>query len=426
VKSWLKHARPLALATAVVVAFGACDEQLAGGLACPALCPNPPVTLRDTTIFAVDLDTSIAGYPSFGGELRFFIASFGDTLETAAVVRYDSLPKTFTRPNVAGDSLIIVVDTGAHIQLTVVRGDTLAAPTTIEIYDTDLQGAEDADPTIVAGAFTPDRLLGSRTIPADSLRNTVRVPIDPLRLLNKIQSDTPANIMRIGIKVAQAGNPKVSVESSNGGGAPLLVFRPSTDSTVPLISIQPFSRTPAEVFLASDLADHQLVLKSPPSPPLTVFRVGGLPSRRAYLHFTIPPAILDSSNVVRATLILTQRPNAFAPEANDTVSVGQFGVIAGPTVTDLTRALLFLSRLDIRDSVRVVSSDSAVRTFEMIDWVRAWRGTKPEKTPRAMAIATTTEGENARQVDFFSIEAPLAVRPRLRLTYLPRTAGPLP
>jgi len=65
VKSWLNRVRPLAVAMALGVAFGACDEQLNGGIACPSLCPTPPSTLRDTTFFPVDLDTSIAVFPAF-------------------------------------------------------------------------------------------------------------------------------------------------------------------------------------------------------------------------------------------------------------------------------------------------------------------------------------------------------------------------
>lgn len=425
-KTWSQGVRSLACAAALAVAVGACDEQLNGGIACPALCPNPQSALRDTTFFAVDLDTSIAGYPPLGGEFLFFIASFGDTLETAGAVRFDSLPRVWRRLNAAEDSSITHVDTGAHIRLTVLTGDTLALATTIEIYDIDLGGAEDDDPLAVAAAFTSDRLLGSRTVPADSLRDSVRVPIDPAFILAKVRDTVPVNRLRLGVRVRQEGNPRLRVVTTNGEGAPQIVFRPSPDTTVPLLRIDPFSRVPSDPFLANDFADYLVVLRSPPPPPSDAFRVGGLPARRAYLHFDIPLSILDSSNVVRATLFLRQRPNDFSPDPADTVGLGHFGVTAGSTITDLTRALFFLQRLSNRDTLRVVASDTGVRSFEMIDWVRAWRGTNPLRTPRAMALATTKEGENAGQVDFFSIEASPADRPRLRLTYIPRSAGPLP
>ncbi|MEX2153488.1 MAG: hypothetical protein WD825_09125 [Gemmatimonadaceae bacterium] len=412
---------------AAAVAIGACDEQLTGGIACPALCPGPALTMRDTTLFAVVLDTSIAGFPALGGEGRFYIASLGDTLETAAAIRYDSLPKFFRGFNSPDDSTINVIDTGSYVELEILARDTLALPTTIELYDIEIDSVGDEDPTTVAAAFTPDRLLSSRTVPADSLRGTVRIPIDPNFLLSKILVVGVLNRVRLGVKVAQTGNPRMTMLTDNSVGGATIVFRPSLDTLVPIIRVFPLSRRPAEAVIARELADYQVVIKGPPEPPPFVLRVGGLPSRRTYLRFDIPPAILDSSNVVRATLILTQRPNPAAPEPTDTVSMGHFGVVAGAAVTDLSRALGFLQRLANRDTINMVAADSGDRTFEMIDWVRLWRGTKPEKTPRAIAFATTLEGEIPRLADFFSTEeVDASVRPRLRLTYLPRVGGPLP
>lgn len=427
-KSWLKHAQPLALATAFAVAFGACDEQLDSGIACPALCPQQQTTVRDTTFFAVDLDTAIAGYPSLGQELRFFITSMGETLQTRAVVRYDSLPSTFRHTNSVTDSAIIAVDTGAHISLTIVTGDTLAAPTTVEVYDVDMNGAEEADPSAVAAVFTPDRLLGSRTIPGDSLRGSLplRMPIDPAKLLAKIQATAPANRLRIGIRVATAGTTRLTALTSNTNAPPLLVFRPDTSATVPITTMVPLSKTPAEAFLASDLADYLVIAKPPPDPPANVFRVGGLPGRRAYLRFSIPSQILDSGSVVRATLMLTQRPNGLSPDSKDTVAIQPYLVAASAKVPDISRALLLLTGFCSMDSVRLVPADTGARTFEVIAAVRCWRGTKPGESPRALALTSTSEGGVPRLIDFFSLEAPIEVRPRLRITYLPKKEAGLP
>jgi hypothetical protein len=428
VKSWLKHA-PLVLATAAAALLASCDEQLEGGTACPVLCPTPPTSVRDTTFFAVELDTSISGFPAIGSEPQFFIATLGDTLQTAGIVRFDSLPLTFKHSNSAVDSNIVYVDTGAFVRLSIVRPDTVGAPTTIEVYDVDLDSAEDADPTAVRSAFTPDRLLGSRTVPADSLKDTVRVPIDPDKLLAKIQS--PSDRLRIGLRVRSTTSARLTIVSSNGASTygrspPLLIFRPSADTTVLLDTVAPRSTTPAAPFVASDLADYLVVTKAPPDPPSDVIRVGGLPGRRAYFRFNIPSRIIDSSNVVRATLLITQRPNGLSPGPRDSVALEQFTVTAGPAVTDLSRALLFLTAPGKTDSTRLVAADSGTRSFEMINLVRAWRSTTADRTPRALALRTTTESLTGGQIDFFSIEAPITVRPKLRLTYLPQQASGLP
>ena len=427
-KSRFSSVRPLLYLVAAAIAFGACDEQLNGGAACPSLCPSQQVGLKDTTFFAVDFDTAIAGFPALGAELRFFLAAFADTLQTAAVFRFDSLPTRFFRINSPEDSAIIAVDS-AFIRLSIVTGDTLSAkPTTVDVYDVEMDGAEEANPNAVVSQLVASRLIGTRTIPADSLRDTLLIPIDNAKLLQKIQTaDSTRRRLRVGIRVRE-GSPtrKLTVFSQDAAGIPRLIFRPSVDTAVPKFTMEAFSKTPEDNFeIKLDMADYLALVKTPPPPPAGVFRIGGLPGSRSYLRFDIPSRILDSSAVVRATLELTQRPARLSPEARDTVSVAFYGVVAGPVITDLSRALLFI--LPGRaDSTLVTPSDSAVRQFEVIDWVRIWRGTPAGKAPRALSVALPGEGRRGSVVDFFSIEAPVSVRPRLRLTYLPKTEATVP
>ena len=426
-KSLLTYARPLGIAAALAVAFGACDEQLNGGGACPALCPQEPIELLDTTFFAIDLDTAIAGFPGLGEESRIFVAAMGDTLQTAMIVRWDSLPTSFRRVNSPEDSVIIAVDS-AFIHLNITTGDTLGAPATIDVYDVDMGGAEESDPTMVKDSLTPARLIATRTVPAESLKATVSVAIDSAFLRNKIQQeDSVARRLRLAFRLREnSGARKLTFIPQDGGGLPQLIFRPTTDTSAPKHSIAPMSRTPeANVSVRNDIADYMVVIKGPADPPAGVFRVGGLPGRRAYLRFNIPSRILDSSAVMRATLLLTQRPNGFSSESRDTIVVGQFGIISSGVVTDLTRALQFVSA-ERADTTRAAPADSAVREFEVIHWVRLWRNTNPDKSPRAIALSVQTEGVTGSLLDFFSMEGPLAVRPRLRITYLPRPEATIP
>jgi hypothetical protein len=156
-----------------------------------------------------------------------------------------------------------------------------------------------------------------------------------------------------------------------------------------------------------------------------VIRVGGMPARRAYLHFAIPSNIIDSSNIVRATLLLTQRPNGYSPTATDSLTIQPYALSAGPAVTDLAKALLFLIAPST-DTVRLTAVDSGVHPIEMIRIMKLWSVTSTTKTPRALVLRSLVEGQSGKQLDFFSIEASVAVRPRLRITYLPRQSGGLP
>ena len=426
-KSWLNYARPVAIAAALAVAFGACDEQLNGGGACPVLCPSEPVSLQDTTFFAIDLDTTIAGFPGIGEETRIFVAAMGDTLQSAMVVRWDSLPDTFRRVNSPTDSLIVAVDS-AQINLAITTGDTLGQPAVIDVYDVNLGGAEESDPTIIRDSLVPSRLVATRTVPPESLKASITIPIDSAFLRNKIQEpDSVLRRLRLAFKLREgSGARKLTFIPQEGTGTPSLTFRPTTDTTAPKMTLVARSLTPASNSnLRSHMADYLVVVKAPPDPPAGVFRVGSLPARRAYLRVNIPSRILDSTAVMRATLMLTQRPAGFSPESRDTIIVGHFGVVSSGVITDISRALQFVSPVN-GDTTRAVPADSAVREFEVVHWIRMWRGTSPTKTPRAVAISAETEGKSGSLIDFFSIEAPAGVRPRLRLTYLPRPEATIP
>ena len=426
-KSLLKRARPLLVAAAAAGAIVACDESLDSGLACPTLCPEQPAQVRDTTIFAVALDTTIGGFPPLGTEGELVLTYRPDTLITGLVLRYDSLLTRYQRANVPEDSAVESVDS-AMIKLRVSRIDTLGPPMTVEVYDIDVDApGEDTSATLLAPLFTPSRLLGSRTFTALEARDSLIIPISDSAVLNKIQQvDDTLRRLRVGIRMTATSSTEIQVFSSNIGVAPpLLYFRASPDTqNVGALVVAPFSKTPDNVAVAADLADFQIITLGPAPAPANVLRVGGIPAQRVYMRFEIPEGIIDSSSIIRASLLLTQRPIPDAPRAQDTMHVQALRVHSSAVVTDLARALLFI-RIG-PDSTSIVPADSAVKAFELINLIKAWRLTDTSITPRAIALRSASEGVDGRFVDFFSIEAPVDVRPRLVLTYVPRPAPGLP
>lgn len=430
-KALSKRAQPLALAAALAATLGGCQERLETGSACPILCPGQQPTIRDTTFFPVTFDSSATAFPVQGNEPELFIASMGDTIETVAVVRFDSLPTIFRYTPTAEDSSIYAVDS-ASIFLVPSGVDTLGPPVTLDVYAVDLGGPDDTDPDLAATAFTPDRLIGSRTIPADSARDSVRVMIDNAAVLTVIQAqqqDTAARGLRIGIKVntGSGGQNHVSIGSSeNPLSSPRLQFRPHFDPAIGIIEVAPRSRVPENIFIRIPMADYLVIVRAPAAAPSNVLRVGGIPGSRVYFEFDIPQFLIDSTDIVRATLQLTQRPNPDAPQAMDTTTVRELRVVASREVTELHRRLLFAERFRERDTLALVAADSGLRQFEMIDLVQSWAGTTAERTPRSLALASPTEGLMPKFIDFFSNEAPETVRPRLRIFYLPRVEGGLP
>jgi hypothetical protein len=438
-----------AAATAVAIVHG-CSEQLEGGRACPILCPGQDVELRDTIVAAVALDTTLSPYPGLGDEPFLLLTSRGDTLETRVIVRYDTLPTTFRPSGSPTDTPIDFVDS-AHLEI------RLQFPTprseeqtvTVEAYDVDTTAVEgDAADTAAATMlplFRPDRFLGSLTFrPVDLAKDPAtaaprdsiaRIPIENGYLLGKILAKER---LRVGLLVRAAESAELVFRGVSQPRPPVLSFRVSADQAVPRKTAPPYSATPAQRFVAAPLSDFVIVARKRASDvPPQVLVVGGVPGRRSYLRFDLPSSIVDSTSVVRATLLLTQYPNRLAAHGADSISLYPQPVAASEQVTDLSHAAglltpIFLPALELifrLDSLRVPPNDSGQVAIELIGAVQVWRATQPERASRALVlrIPPVNEGVGQDELFFFSTETPeAALRPRLRIVYVPRVGIGLP
>ncbi len=418
------------LVTALVAVFtiAACSEKLDGGKSCPLLCPEQSITLVDTLVDAAVQDTTILGLPPIGDEQYLLASSHGDTLDTRAMIRYDTLPTTFTAAN-SVDSTITHIDT-AQIVAPIVRPDSLHRPTgpvTLEVYDVDTP-LTDTVSAILAPLFRPDRLIGSKTFAPESLLDTLRIPISPDTVLDRITKGTR---LRIGLRLVTpaAHGYDIRFGTTNINLAASLVIKASKDTAAQLVTVAPVSVTPADqAFLSGPLADFTLVVKGGTTATPTLLSVGGVPSRRTYFKFDVPSHIIDSSTVVRASLLLTQKPNRRV-DATDSIYVYPLAILTQPSVSDIQSALQFLGTNGQfgLDSVLLAPGDSGIRSFEIVGLVRTWRLQPTTVSPRTLALRSGEEGAAPGQIDFFSTRsAPAAVRPRLRITYVPATSFGLP
>src|SRR5262249_35071234 len=158
------------------VVIAACSEKTEAGQGCPLLCPQTAITLADTTIdVAIVSDTTVTGLPPIGAETFTMLASHGDTLDARTIVRYDTLPQSYTKSGI--DSTIVKIDTAQLVAPIVF--DSLhrpTAPVTIEVYNVDTT-ATDTVVSILAPLFRPSRFLGSKTFAPDSIKDTLFIPI---------------------------------------------------------------------------------------------------------------------------------------------------------------------------------------------------------------------------------------------------------
>ena len=409
----------------LVSAIGACSENLDTGKGCPLLCAGQSITVRDTVITpALAFDSTFVGFPQRGADSGILLAWRGDTIETRGVVRFDSMLTAFAPPN---DTIRLVsrVDSSMLKLVFAAAGRRLPSKVTFDIYDVD--EPSDTNSAAVLANFVASRRIGGKTIDSAAFTDTTYIPLSDSAVLDKIVN---AKHLRVGIKVSGTGSVWLRAGSVETGNAATVSYRPSPDTLVKALVVNPISSVPLDpAELKRDLQDYTLVSKyNIPATPGT-FAVGGTPGRRAYLRFNIPRAISDSSTVIRATLRLTQRPVKLGSLLDSMVIHAHVG-LAGPAVTDLYRAsdIISAAGLLVLDSLIVSPSDSGVKSLEMYTLVRAWGGQSAlvNQPPRALILKARDEFLTPMEARFFSTSGPLATRPSLRVTYVPKSTYGVP
>jgi hypothetical protein len=157
---------------------------------------------------------------------------------------------------------------------------------------------------------------------------------------------------------------------------------------------------------------------------VTLLNVGGLPARRVYMRFNIPSFLIDSVDVVRATLLLTQLPNN-SIDPGDTVMIAPQVSLATVAVTDVAKASQITAFANT-DTLRLTPGGSGLKTLEIANVFSLWRTQKPEETPRALVLLSSREGTSPLEARFYAVEAAADLRPRLRISYSIRKSTGLP
>ena len=414
-RTWLVLS--VALAT---VALGACNEHLDAGSACPSLCPGLAIPIRDTVLSPVlALDSTLIGFPSVGTENGIPLAARGDTLDVRGVIRFDSLTRIFAPPGDTGRE-ISKVDTAilrVRINLTQSR---LPSTVTFEAYDVDTTAADDNHAAVLA-LFRPNRLLSSRTVARADITDSLVFPLTGATVLKKIRDG--ANL-RIGLRLVGSGPVSLRIHTVETGMNAEVRYYVSPDTAVHQIVVTPYSKTPVEPLgLSNDYRDYAVVARNalPVAGPLAI-STGGVPARRAYLRFVLPQWLLDSTTIVRATLLLTQVPTR-GFDQNDSVTVVGQAVAATGLITNLYRAaqILVPEGMFVTDSMRMAPADSGSRSLELNSLLGLWKVQAGAEAPqRAIVLRMKEEGLHGAEVRFFNARAAAAVRPRLRVSYIPR------
>lgn len=435
----IRGARPRAVASAlallIAAAVGACTEKLDGGVSCgaaAALCPGQSVEIRDTVINpTLEFDSTYGGFPSRGAEFFLPLVSVGDTLQTAVMVRYDSL-STFYLPALDTARPIIYVDSSRiRLKIDLTRSQ-VPDSVRIDVYDVDNGGTDDTASAPVLARFKPQYRIGGGKFAKAQIIDSLYVSVSDSAVLAHVQDTTSVTRarLRIGIVVSGAG-PVVFRTGSVESGSPInLFYRPAKDTAARALAVAPASAGPLDrEDIKRDLMDYMLLLKNTTPKLAGVMTLGGIPGQRVYMRFNLPRNLTDSTTIIRATLRLTQKPFPFGGPT-DTVVIHPHVVLASANIADNRRAstLIALTGLVITDSLSVIPRDSGVKTLELFALVRQWglQSSLTNAPPRAVVLTAANEGGLPTQAAFYSTTAALALRPSMRITYIPKVRFGVP
>jgi hypothetical protein len=422
----LPHRLIRAALGALMLFAAACQENYTSSLACPQLCGDQSATLFDTTLTGiVVLDTALTGFPLFGSSRDFTLIAQGDTADVRLVTRFDTLPNKFRHPNATADSAITRVDSATLIFAVDTTIGKSKVPITVDAYDVDTTAADSLRSALLP-LFRADRLLGSATYQPADVKDTLKIPITSAAVLAKA---TAGARLRIGLRVRNTTEvAKLRVAGTDF--TPRIRFKISTDTLVPPDTVFLQSFTPTDDNALRVLhAMYPIVVSGPqPIPGSGLLAVGGLGGTRSLIRFALPPRLVDSVNVIRASLILQQVPSRVLASSSDSLSISINPIVAGPQITDP----FLLSQFSGSGTaaglglVRLAPKDGGQKSIELVNLFRVWRSAGTVNSIRAIVIMASQEGSSAGELNFVSSEGPVAQRPRLRLTYVPTRGFGLP
>jgi hypothetical protein len=411
-----------------------CAEQLIAPGDCPDFCPNGQIVLVDTVF-----TTIITRDSAYRGYLQPYQSAQAAATEIPGVqsrpffklapvpMRVKAVPGSAT-----DTSTVRIFADSSRLRVAIVRKDTAAPNLRVQLYALPLTVDStttftDLDPSFSGPIVdsvnvsdlltrplirdtTLDRALGD-SIRTDSAGHVLLIaPADSTYYLyfslDTLQAPlTEVDSGRLAFGVRVVADTAVSVgfgtneSSTNGPVIEWFYHFTLTDSVN--AKTDSISRVPSFDSFVFD----------PPNAPLdSNLAIGGAPSARSLIRVTIPPALRDSIDVVRATLLLVP-----VTPVNGVAS-DSFHIVARQVTTDLGAKSPLGN--DAAGSVVIHPGVSDTVRLEITDMVRSWVLLDTLSTT-AFMLSPLPEATSFTEARFYSSLTP-AFRPALHVTFVRR------
>ena len=403
------------------VLAGCVDRATAPGV-CPTFCPSGTIDVVDTVLAAsVARDSTFRGYVLPYQAVAMTASDVPGVDSSRVVFVTTALPASVALNSADTTTSPLVGTDSAKITFTVLRRDTAAHNQTLTLYR--LPVTIDSNTTFgdVAGAFAGSPL---RTVNLDSLLakpNGVDVTtgdsagIDTtskqLKVTLKLDSleatYVPGDSGKLGIGVRVGADAPTSISfctRENACGAAIAWF-------MKVDSIKGADTTLVHKPYAGVSLFDTFLFDPPPAPLDSTLVVGGAPSARSIMRITLPRGIRDSSQIIRATLLLLPAvpargapADSFVVEAHTVAA--DFGA-KSPLVLDATRT----------DTTRIHVGATDTLRIEVTNLMQFW--VADSTRPEVLMLRSQEEAARPTEIRFYP-SAATPYRPALRITYARR------
>ena len=388
----------------VVMATACSEDKVTAPGACPEFCGVVSVQAVDTLLgTSINRDSSYAGYVPAHLASQIMVAGPGSARESRAVLRFLQFSDTVLL-NAGDTARRAVVATDSFTVLLVVNRTTAGLTTGLQFGLYRLPSTVDSTTTFddLAPFFHDSTFIREAHVPVAEESDSVTIQLPASAFPGFATGDLNATV-------------GVTLRSSTPAFAELGTadqFRGAVLSRY--VQVDSVTGTRAKrVSSLGTLLDTYVFEPIPPA-PANVLTVGGAPSARSFIRLNVPSRIVDSANIVRATLVL----------------IPEIPVISAPGDTLVLLAHSLASDIGPKSPVRPAVSDSAGLTgarlvngtgdtirVDITDVMRSWR--QDTITPRTLVLRIDREGGSFGQLRFWST-ADATRRPVIDLTYVPQ------
>ncbi len=400
----------------LTLALAGCQDRITTPGTCPDLCPGDPIVIRDTTILAIPGgDSTFFGYADRSDRLGLLVSNGLEAGEYRAFVTFPVIRED----SVLVDNLLteLTVDSAA-VTFQLQSRDTTATGLTLYLHRLPLEAADTAisfDSLQALLASTP--VVDSIVVP-DTLKSGLigaYLTGDDIDKVRTSAADSGRIAFAIRVRASKPTGVRLGVDNLGSTNAPTFEFRGSVDVADTTKRRQAALVRPADIATFGYVGTVDRSIGANPD----LLYLGGPAMGRGLIRFSIPAAIRDSAEIVRATLELTPASPLYGLPNNlfgDSVAVR--GIVA-----DLGAKSPTLNQGSLVWAGRMIEGTTTPVSIEITLLANEWQS--PGGPPTVLFITHREEvyGGGFMQPVFHSTRSPTGA-PRLRITYgLPTNPG---